>query len=84
MRRVFNKKQLIVMWVVGLVICLFFILTPREGGKVIEVSLWEEARGLQGYRKINWNRAFIYPVIIIGGLLVVTFAKRQPPKERRE
>lgn len=83
MRRVFNTKQLIVMWVVGLVICIFFFLTPREGGEAgRKPYFWESDGG--GGRKVNWNRAFIYPVIIIGGLLVATLAKRQPPKERKE
>jgi len=78
MRRVFNKKQLIVLWVVGIVVCTFFIFTPKEGGKVVRSSMSFR------YRKINLNRVLIYPLVIIGGLLVITLGPRRLDEEEIE
>lgn len=78
MRRVFNKKQLIVMWVVGIVVCVLLFLTIQE----TRTYIFGGAR--IGYRATDWKRASLYSVVIVGALLVVTFGKRQPPKERKE
>ena len=78
MRRVFNKKQLIVMWVVGIVVCVLLFLTIQE----TRTYIFGGAR--IGYRAPDWKRASLYSVVIVGALLAVTFGKRQPPKERKE
>jgi len=78
MRQVFNKKQLAIMWVVGIVICVIFFLTIQE----TRTEIFGEAR--IGYRAPDWKRASLYSVVIVGALLVVTFGKRQSPKERKE
>jgi len=66
-RQAFNKKQLMVMWFVGV---------------VISACLIENSAGITGIiGLIDWNKALIYPLIIIGGLLVITFSKRQSSEE---
>lgn len=71
MRQVFNRNQLEVMWGVGIFICIFFIFT--SGVENISSPYY--------YYRIDWNRALLYPVIIVGALLVITFSERELSKE---
>lgn len=62
MRQILNYKQLAVMWIVGIVVCIHLIINY----------------GIRyGRIYIDWNYTLIYPLLIIGGLLVVTFSKRK-------
>ena len=63
MRQMFNYKQLAVMWIVGIVVCIHLIINY----------------GIT-YR-IDWNYTLIYPLLIIGGLLVITFSKSELLKD---
>jgi len=74
MRQIFNRDQLEVMWGVGVFICIFFIFT--SGVENISSPYY--------YYRIDWNRALLYPVIIIGALLVITFSEKRPAEDIRE
>jgi len=64
----FNKKQLMVMWFVGV---------------VISACLIENSASITGIiGLIDWNKALIYPLIIIGGFLVLPSAKDSHQKKR--
>lgn len=73
MRQIFNKKQLIVIWIIGIAICIFFIWSSVEVG---QDRWWTEGYSGPDYHT-DWGRALVYPTIIIGGLLVLTLAGRK-------
>ena len=68
MRQMFSKKQLVVIWIVGIVICIFLIWSSIE----VRRSTWGPP-----YYHTDWVRALVYPTIVIGGLLVLTLAGRK-------
>lgn len=61
----FNKKQLIVMWCVGLLACYRFV----------SISLNPYDFALPNYVVSDYQ--ILYPALIIGALLVMTLTKRQ-------
>ena len=67
MKQIFNKKQLIVIWIIGIIICIFLIWSSVE---------FRRGRWGSGYHT-DWVRALVYPTIIIGGLLVLTLSGRK-------
>jgi len=80
MRYIFNKKQLFVIWFVGVVVC-FFILQSSVifGNQALQIYNYGIAQWkIYSYNPpciINWFRLSLIP-FIIGVLLVITFSKR--------
>lgn len=70
MRQILNYKQLAVMWIVGIVVCSHLIINYGIWYGRITETLY-----------VDWNYTLIYPLLIIGGLLVVTFSKSELLKE---
>ena len=58
------------MWIVGIVVCIHLILNYGVSIGRITETLY-----------IDWNYTLIYPLLIIGGLLVVTLSKSELLKE---
>lgn len=90
MRQMFNKKQLVVMWFVAVVVCFFIlrssIITGVQVLTIVKVGTpqWrgynlESSHTALAYA-VNWFRLSLIPVII-GALLVITLSKKKSPNE---
>jgi len=77
MKQVFNQRQLIVMWIVGIVVCIWLVSISTQA----TVDAWWRYGFYYYHEYVNWDRALVYPLIIIGVLLVITFAKGESPKK---
>jgi len=80
-RQIFNKRQLIVIWLVAIVICFFIAQSSIMVGDQVKaiLGLGKGAPNwiiyFDPYRAVNWLRLTLIP-IIIGTLLVITFSER--------
>jgi len=74
-----NKKQLIIMWIIGIIICVFFIVTSHHVEYSIDRSESWLSSGLRCHVYTEWDRAVLYPLIIIGGLFFITFRRKSLP-----
>ena len=68
-----NKKQLITLWGVGLVISIVFLVTPIK--EVMSVSARGYMKNIPLY-VVDVTRVS-FPVLIIGGLLFYTFKEKK-------
>jgi hypothetical protein len=76
-----NKKQLIVAWVIGIIICILIISTPKEylmrssSGGYYKVSIPNPYT----ITKIQWDFVLRYSLVtlIIGGLLIYTLRDKK-------
>ena len=76
MRRVFNKKQLIVMWFVGVVVCFFTLQSSIIIGDQATLALKPGALrwkfyDLAQYYAINWFRLSLIPSLLVGFWLLL-------------
>ena len=77
-----NKKQLIVAWVVGILICLVLLpLHPKRRWTVVGTSFVEIAKELKGIKKEQEVRRYMMQksliILIIGGLLIYTLKDKK-------
>ena len=85
-KRIFNKKQLVVMWSIGILIILYLLYPrihtlPRQLSMHIYNYNWaanrlERLAKFQPIYEHYWLFVFILPVLIIGALLVITLSKK--------
>lgn len=79
MRQIFNKRQLIVIWLIGVVVCFLVfessVIVGRQAGEIYGRGLRNWTIYFDPYRAVNWLRLTLIP-IIIGTLLVITFSER--------
>lgn len=75
-----NKKQLIIIWIMGIIICLSFITTPRKyivhlQGMVAEFDTPKPA----SYSVMKWEQPIITSIVtlILGSLLIYTLRDKK-------
>ena len=76
MRQIFTKAQLVVLWVSGIAISIILIIYSRKPYLV---------RGYPtGKYYTDWVQMWIFPALIITGLLLVTFMPREPKQYKAQ
>lgn len=95
-KRIFSRKQLVIMWLVAVIVCVFIWISSVASGSGVlkyERTNWKvyvvfrqkyppPSPRTRYYYAVNWLRLSIIPVII-GGLLVITFSKGHSPEEKK-
>ncbi len=80
-----NKKQLIVAWVVGLLVCFIFLSAPYKyvlksyyGTKVIYSEPGPDYKN-KGYAELRWEKIVprLLTVLILGGLSIYTLRDKK-------
>jgi len=71
MKQIFNEKQLIIIWVVGVIVSVVLIVSTTK------YDIWP-AYGRRDsledfFRSLDWIKVVAAPLVILGALLIITF-----------